>query len=87
LLAGKYETAAGRCFDSASRRCGDGFYPPMLASALGHLGEIDEARRVWEELEKINPKYSSGNHFARQAYPSGDVERIADRPPQGRLPV
>ena len=28
----------------------------ILASALGHLGEIDEARRIWRELKEINPK-------------------------------
>jgi hypothetical protein len=29
-----------------------------LASALGHLGQVDEARRIWAELKEINPKYS-----------------------------
>ena len=38
----------------------------LLASALGHLGEIDEARRVWAELKKINPRYS----FARAPRPA-----------------
>jgi len=34
------------------------FSRAALASALGHLGEIDEARRIWRELEEINPNYS-----------------------------
>ena len=54
------------------------FTRAMLVSALGNLGEIDEARRVWDELITINPKYSFREHFGRQAYQPADVERIAD---------
>ena len=52
LVAGKYETAAmifkerlvlAQTSDSA-RSC--------LASALGHIGEVEEARRVWNELRR-----------------------------------
>jgi adenylate cyclase len=52
LVAGKYETAAmifkerlvlAQSSDSA-RSC--------LASALGHIGEVEEARRVWNELRR-----------------------------------
>ena len=51
----------------------------ILASALGHLGEIDEARRIWRELKEINPKYSFNEHFARQPFKNEkDVRRIAD---------
>ena len=51
----------------------------MLASALGHLDEIDEARRIWRELNEINPKYSFSEHFSRQPFKrEEDVRRIAE---------
>ena len=51
----------------------------MLASALGHLGEVDEARRVWAELKAINPKYSFAAHLARLPFRNpADAERIAE---------
>jgi adenylate cyclase len=37
----------------------------MLAVALGYLGRAEEARRVWAELMKINPKYDFDRHMAR----------------------
>jgi adenylate cyclase len=55
------------------------FTRAILASALGHLGEIDEARRIWRELKEINPKYSFSEHFARQPFKrEEDVRRIAE---------
>jgi adenylate cyclase len=49
----------------------------ILASALGHLGEVDGARRIWGELKKINPKYSFNEHIARQPLRPEDAERVA----------
>src|SRR5581483_8688080 len=43
------------------------FSRAVLASALGHLGEIEEARRVWNELMAINSHYTFANHYARAA--------------------
>ncbi len=37
----------------------------FLASALGHLGRIDEAQTVWAELIALNPEYSAARHYAR----------------------
>jgi adenylate cyclase len=34
----------------------------LLASALGHLGEVEEARQVWGELMEINPRYTITEH-------------------------
>ena len=34
----------------------------MLIAALGHLGEIDEARRIWRELMELKPDYSVTAH-------------------------
>ena len=50
----------------------------VLASALGHPGEIEEARRIWRELKEINPGYIFGEHFGRLPYKNKDVRRIAE---------
>jgi hypothetical protein len=47
-------------------------------SALGHLGEVDEARRVWREAHEINRSYSFAGHFGRLGFREGDVRRIAE---------
>jgi hypothetical protein len=41
-----------------------------LTSVLGHLGEVEEARRVWAELIEINPNYSFTGHVGRQPFKS-----------------
>ena len=58
----------------------------LLASALGHLGEVDEAHRVWHELKQLNPKYSFKEHFSRQPYRREDVERVAQGLSKAGLP-
>jgi adenylate cyclase len=79
LLAGKYQTAAALLRERILLVPGTDFSRVLLASALGHLGEIDEARRIWRELNEINPKYSSTKHFARQPFrKEEDVRRIAE---------
>ena len=79
LLMGHYETAATLFREQIllaprtdSGRAG-------LASALGHLGEVDEARRVWAELKAINPDYSTERRLAASPfkYPA-DVDRIRE---------
>ena len=51
----------------------------LFASALDHLGEVDEAHRIWKELKEINPKYSFSEHYARQPFQRPeDVQRIVD---------
>jgi adenylate cyclase len=65
LLAGKYETGANHFRERIRLVPGTDFSRASLASALGHLGEIDEARRIWRELMEINPKYLFSEHFGR----------------------
>jgi adenylate cyclase len=49
----------------------------MLLPALGHLGAIEEARQVWSDLKKINPRYSFAAHLARQRFHrQADVDTI-----------
>jgi adenylate cyclase len=88
LVAGKYETAAmifkerlvlAQTSDSA-RSC--------LASALGHMGEVEEARRVWHELKAINPTYSFAGHMSRLPFQrEEDVQRIAEGLIKAGLPT
>ena len=66
---------------------GTDFTRAVLSSALGHLGDIGGARRVWHELKEINPQYSFSEHFARQPFTSQeDVRRIADGLAKAELP-
>jgi adenylate cyclase len=79
LLAGKYENAAILLRQRILLVPRTDFTRAVLASALGHLGDVDEARRVWGELKEINPQYSFGEHFARQPFKNEeDVQRIAE---------
>jgi adenylate cyclase len=79
LLAGKYETAVALLRERILLVPGTDFSRVLLASALGHLGEVDDARRIWQELKEINPKYSFGEHFGRQPFKKEeDVQRIAE---------
>jgi adenylate cyclase len=50
LLAGKYETAAALLRQRIVLVPRTDFSRALLASALGHLGEFDEARQVWGGL-------------------------------------
>jgi adenylate cyclase len=68
LLAGKYETASALLHQRILLVPGTDFSRALLASVLGHLGELDEARRVWVELMEINPKYSFSEHIGRQPF-------------------
>ena len=77
LLAGKYETAATLLKQRIALVPETDFSRVMLASALGHLGELDEARRVWNEVREVNPKYSFSEHFARQTFRPEDMKRIS----------
>jgi adenylate cyclase len=79
LMAGKYETAAALLRQRIILVPNTDFSRAILASALGHLGEIEDAHRVWGELKAINPNYSFAAHVGRQPFKrQEDVERIAE---------
>jgi TolB-like protein len=63
--AGKYETAAALFRERILMVPSTDMTRGVLASALGHLGLVDEARQVWTELMAINPKYSMGERLKR----------------------
>ncbi|MGB7098142.1 MAG: adenylate/guanylate cyclase domain-containing protein [Xanthobacteraceae bacterium] len=86
LLAGNYETAAALLRRRVFLVPGTDFSRAILASALGHLGEADEARRVWHELKEINPTYSFRDHFSRRPFRQEDVERVAEGLAKAGLP-
>jgi adenylate cyclase len=86
LLAGNYETAAVLLRRRIVLVPGTDFSRATLASALGHLGDVDEARRVWRELKEINPNYSFREHFSRRPFRQEDVERIAEGLTKAGLP-
>ena len=79
LVAGKYETAVALFKQRIALVPGTDFSRSALASALGHLGQVDEARRIWHELEEINPKYSFNEHLGRLPFKrKEDGERLAE---------
>jgi adenylate cyclase len=79
LMAGKYETAAALLRQRIILVPNTDFSRAILTSALGHLGEIEDARRVWAELQGINPNYSFAAHVGRQPFKrQEDVEQIAE---------
>jgi adenylate cyclase len=87
LLAGKYETAATLLKQRILMVPNTDFSRVVLASALGHLGEIEEARRIWNDLMTINSHYTFANHYARQPFANkDDVRRIADGLDRAGLP-
>jgi len=78
-VAGEYETAA-TCFkDRITINPTTDLSRALLASALGHLGRVDEARQIWRELKEINPRYSYAHHFARLPFRDpADVDKLTD---------
>jgi adenylate cyclase len=88
LLAGKYETAAAVLRERILLVPGTDFSRVLMASSLGHLGDIDEARRIWQELKEINPKYSFNEHFSRQPFKNEeDVRHVAEGLAKAGLPT
>ena len=77
LFAEKYETAAALLRERIMLVPETDFSRVALASALGHLGQVDEARRMWAELKKVNPKYSFNEYIGRRPLRAEDADRLA----------
>jgi adenylate cyclase len=59
----------------------------MLAAALGHLGEIEEAQRLWGDLKKINPSFSIQERIDRLPFANrSDANRIFEGLAKAGLP-
>ena len=87
LVAGKYETAAASFRERIRLAPETDLSRGLLISALGHLGHIEEARRIWAELKHVNPKYTFAGHLARLPFSNpADVSRIKDGFAKAGLP-
>ena len=79
LVAGKYEAAAATLRERIRLVPETDLSRGLLVSALGHLGEIDEARHIWAELKQVNPRYSFAGHLARLPFTNpADADRIKE---------
>lgn len=65
LLSGRLETAIIHFRERILLVPETDFTRVWLASALGQLGEIKEAKRIWAELMEINPSYRLNEHIDR----------------------
>ncbi len=87
FLLGNYETAATMFRERILLVPNTDVTRSALASALGHLGAVDEARRVWAELKNINPNYSFSEHMARLPFRDlSPVSQIAEGLAKAGLP-
>jgi adenylate cyclase len=76
---GHYEPAAQRLRERIARTPGTDSSRMLLASCYGHLGRMEEARRVWAEMLKINPDFSLEQRARVLPYKDpGDFQRIVD---------
>jgi adenylate cyclase len=79
LIAGKYVTAAAHFRERIVLVPETDFSRAYLASALGHIGDIEGAGLIWKELKEINPKYSFEEHVGRFPFKvQADVNRIRE---------
>jgi adenylate cyclase len=79
FVANDYETAAKMFKYRITANPNTDLSRAFLASTLGHLGRAKEARRVWQELKQINPRYSLEDHMDRLPFRNpADAERIAE---------
>ncbi len=79
LVAGRYEAAASSFRERIRLAPETDLSRGLLISALGHLGRVDEARRMWAELKQMHPKYSFTEHLSRLPFSSSvDADKIKD---------
>ncbi len=79
LVAGNYETAAAILKERVAITPTTDLSRALLASALGHLGRLDEARQIWRELKEINPRYSYVDHYGRLPFKNpADADKFTD---------
>jgi adenylate cyclase len=76
LVAGKYETAAAVLKQRVVMVPDTDLSRAFLSSALGHIGEVGEARQIWAELMAVNPRYDLTDHIGRLPFREADVETI-----------
>jgi len=78
-VAGDYDTAATLFKDRIAVNPTTDLSRAFLASTLGHLGQLDQARRIWDELKEINPGYSPVDHIGRLPFKDpADAAKFTD---------
>jgi adenylate cyclase len=87
FYAGRYETAVAVFRERILLMPDTDASRGYLASALGHLGKVEEARRVWAELMAINPKYVMAERLNRTAVQPRQIEMVVDGARKAGLPV
>jgi TolB-like protein/Tfp pilus assembly protein PilF len=86
-VAGQYEAAAALFKERILLVPETDMSRAYLAAVLGHLGEVEEARKVWRELMAINPSYSFAERIGRMPFQNqADVERIMEGLKKAGLP-
>ena len=68
LLKGNFETAALMLRERVFLVKDTDIGRAWLASALGHIGEIEEAGKIWAELVEINPGFSIRTRLERLTF-------------------
>ena len=65
LLAGKYDTAVALLRERIRLIPETDFSRVLLASALGHLDEVDDAHRIWQVWDTSKGYSAQGAYFER----------------------
>ena len=87
LFAGRYADAAATLRERVRLLPTTDISRSYLAAALGHLGEVEEARRVWHEIAAVSPGYSLDDHLGRLTFRNpADPARVREGLAKAGLP-
>lgn len=87
LIGGQYEKAVEALRERIRLSPKTDLSRGFLIAALGHLGDVDEARRVWAELKQVSPNYSFSEHVGRLPFSNpADAKRIQEGYAKAALP-
>jgi adenylate cyclase len=79
FLEGHFETAVLMFRDRVALDPNTDIGRAWLASALGHVGAVDEARRIWAELQEINPQFDVETRLGRLPFTNASgLERVLE---------
>ena len=87
MIAGEYEKAAAAFRKRIELAPRTDLSRGFLAATLGHMGDLDGAQQVWNDLMKVNPGYSFTRHVDRLPMSPADAQRIGDGLRAAGLPV
>ena len=87
FYGGRYETAVALFRERILLMPDTDASRGYLASALGHLGKVEEARQVWAELMAINPNYVMADRLNRTAVQPRQIELVLAGARKAGLPV